>query len=66
MDVATSTPVTLVAVVGAEDDEEGDGGDEHADAVGVFEHVIVGVEVVLDVDEEEGGDEGGDEGAVDG
>lgn len=35
MDVATGAPVTLVAVVGAEDDEEGYAGDEDADSVGV-------------------------------
>ncbi len=35
VDVATGVPVALVAVVGAEDDEEGYAGDEDADSVGV-------------------------------
>ena len=46
VDVPTGIPVALVAVVGAEDDEEGDGGDEHSDAVRVVDVSVVARVVV--------------------
>ncbi|EJK45757.1 hypothetical protein THAOC_35612 [Thalassiosira oceanica] len=66
-----SLPVPLVAVVGAKDDEEGDGADEHADGVGVVDVYPAGqagvgrvVEGEVDQDREESGYERAGEGGA--
>ncbi|EJK49043.1 hypothetical protein THAOC_32119, partial [Thalassiosira oceanica] len=66
-----SLPVPLVAVVGAEDDEEGDRADEHADGVGVVDVDAAGqagvgrvVEGEVDQDREESGYERAGEGGA--
>ncbi len=64
--VATGAPVALVAVVGAEDDEEGYAGDEDANGVGVVEDVVLTGNVELDDDVDYGGDYAGDGRSPDG
>jgi len=74
----TRLPIALVAVIGAEDDEEGDGRDEDADGVGVVQEVVVfefgGVEGggggaaagVVDGEVQDYGEEAGEEGLGEG
>jgi hypothetical protein len=62
MNITTGIPITLVAVVCAEDDEEGDAGDEDSDSVRMAQDFVFFVcgDVGFDEEEEEGGDEAWD------
>jgi hypothetical protein len=66
MDVTAGIPISLIAVVGSKDDEEGDGGDEYAYTVWMVRILfIVGVKV-FENEKECDGHEAGDSSPVDG
>ena len=65
MNIAACIPITLVAIVGTEDDEEGNTGDKYSHTVGVIKNFIALGDVEINQYEDNGGYDGGDSCSVD-